>query len=570
MTQHLIISAFPSTIFSILISQTHTPFPYRNSTDTMKKLISKAKSTFKGQQSQSQSLKPPPQPSQPSSITPPTPTDLFRYRYHHGTNLGSIFVLEKWLYGSMFPPGAPGDSEFDAVWTSLRKSGLDATREKWEAHWQNALTDEDLQWLVTEARCTSIRLPIGHFTLGLDFCRGTTFEPVAEVYAGAWSAVKALVARARAYGVGVLIDLHALPGGANRDAHSGTSSGKAGFWGNKKNMELTKWALVFIAKEVKAGGDLEGVVGIQVVNEAVWDAKGMYDWYEDVIEEISRVDGSIPIYVSDGWNLNKALEWAGKRHAFKSPRNPVVVDTHRYYTFSEEDRSQTPQQIIARIGGELGEVAAKRGSLTDRGEAQLVVGEWSCVLDGRTWGRVRPEERDGLVRQFGHVQSQQWQQVAGGSYFWTYKMDWMDGGEWGFAEQTKRGNIPPPLFLTLPAQDVRDRTQRAQGAREEMAARARQGHEDFWKRTSPGKKFEHHLYSEGWDVGFSDAQTFFTMRADGALGARAAGEGGDKIGCLEIWMKKRLLESGQRGAYVWEWEQGFRAGTGAFYECVGI
>lgn len=55
----------------------------------------------------------------PSSSTsphpPPTPLDTLRYRSHHGVNLGGIFVLEKWLYPSMFGAGAGGDSEMDAV-----------------------------------------------------------------------------------------------------------------------------------------------------------------------------------------------------------------------------------------------------------------------------------------------------------------------------------------------------------------------------------------------------------------------------------------------------------------------
>jgi hypothetical protein len=265
--------------------------------------------------------------------------------------------------------------------------------------------------------------------------------------------------------------------------------------------------------------------------------------------------------------LRRALEWTNTRHR---KRNPVIVDTHRYYTFSESDRSQAPQQIIGRITGELEELNGKEGSLADRGEAQIIVGEWSCVLDGQTWGRVRPEEKDGFVAQFGHAQSQKWQQRAGGSYFWTYKMDWMDGGEWGFVEQTKKGNVVPPAFLTLPAQEVKRRTQAAQERRQGLANAARQSHEEYWNRTSPGKQFEHDLYSEGWDVGFSDAQKFFTMRADGVLGEKTAGEGSDKIGCLEIWVKKRLLESGRRGEFVWEWEQGFRAGVGTFYQCVGL
>lgn len=48
-----------------------------------------------------------------STIRNPTVTDVLRYRYHHGTNLGTIFVLEQWLSPSMFVSG--GSSELDAV-----------------------------------------------------------------------------------------------------------------------------------------------------------------------------------------------------------------------------------------------------------------------------------------------------------------------------------------------------------------------------------------------------------------------------------------------------------------------
>lgn len=46
----------------------------------------------------------------------PTAADVFNYRYHHGTNLGSIFVLEKWLSNSMYVGGDnTGESELEAV-----------------------------------------------------------------------------------------------------------------------------------------------------------------------------------------------------------------------------------------------------------------------------------------------------------------------------------------------------------------------------------------------------------------------------------------------------------------------
>jgi hypothetical protein len=311
---------------------------------------------------------------------------------------------------------------------------------------------------------------------------------------------------------------------------------------------------------------MEGVIGLQVVNEAVWDAKGMYEWYEEVLRAVGKMDDSLPVYISDGWDLGRALKWTSSRRGVK---NLIVVDTHEYYTFSDKDRSQTPAEIISRIPNELSQLDGKEGSLFDRGEAQVIIGEYSCVLDSQTWARVRPEEREDYVKQFGQAQSSKWQERAGGSYFWTFKMDWMGGGEWGFVEQVKKGNILPPPSLSLSREEVRERTTKAQQQRSGLSKDARQTHEEYWNRTCPGQKFEHERYSQGWEVGFSDALSFFVMRADGGLGDKA-GEGGDRIGCVEIWTKKRLLESGQGGAFAWEWEQGLRAGMKAFNQIAGI
>jgi len=92
------------------------PTPKRRNTKchTMKKLLHKTKETF-----QSTTYQLPNYPSsssdQPPTPAPPTPLDILRYRSHHGANLGSIFVLEKWLFPSMFQLGEWGDSELGAV-----------------------------------------------------------------------------------------------------------------------------------------------------------------------------------------------------------------------------------------------------------------------------------------------------------------------------------------------------------------------------------------------------------------------------------------------------------------------
>ena len=89
----------------------------------------------------------------PSSIQAPTPSDVVRYRYQHGTNLGSIFVLEKWLTGNMYPKDAQS-AELAAAEGNVKELGLDGARQKHENHWNNYTSDADLDWLVNDAHCT--------------------------------------------------------------------------------------------------------------------------------------------------------------------------------------------------------------------------------------------------------------------------------------------------------------------------------------------------------------------------------------------------------------------------------
>lgn len=95
------------------------------------------------------------QADQPSTIAEPTQLDVLRYRYHHGTNLGSIYVLEKWLHPSMFPSNASSNqsSELEAVKLWVNQIGMDAAKAKFEAHWANAVSDDDINWLARVAKC---------------------------------------------------------------------------------------------------------------------------------------------------------------------------------------------------------------------------------------------------------------------------------------------------------------------------------------------------------------------------------------------------------------------------------
>ncbi|CAD6443266.1 74db0f9f-350d-4287-80db-8762bcf8097b [Sclerotinia trifoliorum] len=434
----------------------------------MKKLVQKAKAHIRSGSSSSSPSSPSDSSHQitnihlphPSTISPPTPLEILRYRHHFGVNLGSIFVLEPWL----FPKFAGGaSSELDAVTSSVKTIGVEATRQKWEEHWKTRVTDKAFGWLAKSAKATSIRLPIGYFTLGPEFCIGTPFENTKDVYQNSWTIVKEFITRARAFGVGVLIDLHALPG-------------------EPRSREK---ALLFIAKECK---DLDGVIGIQLCNEACWDAgkRGMYIFYDSIIRSISEIDPDMPIYISDAWDLSLALKWVKERHwrSGKIPANPVVIDTHKYYTFADKHRSQAAHDLIRQIPNEMGELPNCSPSAThisSGGETQVIIG---------------------LVRQFGQLQCKKWSDgCSAGSYFWTWKMEWMDGGEWGFVEQVKKGNVVAPVYMSWLVEEVKEKLRKADEQKVGLMEKMVKEHADYWNHTNPGKQFQHDLYQKGGKPG---------------------------------------------------------------------
>ena len=432
-------------------------------------------------------------------------------------------------------------------------------------HWSSALSDDEIHWLAYTAGITSVRLPVGYFTLGPQFTKGTPFEGArSSVYVNAWEVVLRLCETLYAVGIGVLLDFHSLPGGANDQDHSGTSSGKAELWGNRGYLELAKRGVIFMAGEVKRGR-VRGCLGIQICNEACWGAQGMWEWYGDVVRAVREVDVGLPLYVSDGWDLRRGLEWCARVNR-EGMGCPIGVAVPKYFFFTEADNKESPNQIIQRVGSEMGDVLAGIGNVVEKGAVQVMVVEWSCAMSGETWTRAGEEDRIELVRRFGRAQNEQWRKRAGGAFFWTAKMDWMDGGEWGLFEMVKKEAFVAPANFMLDFDEVREKLERAKVLRNGKRKIAVDNHVRYWDSVAPKGHFEHWRFEQGWNLGYADASAFYEMRTVGA--AQGAKLGADTIGALELWILKRLRESGQRSGFLWEWEHGFRQGVSAFEHAV--
>lgn len=469
----------------------------------------------------------------------PSKKEIYQNRFGHGPNFGAMFVAEKWIDDSIFPDGSPGDSELAALEGLSKDHSIDDVKAKFEERWNNFITDQDWEWLASKG-VNSIRLPIGFYNVaGGRFTKGTPFEKYAKVYENSWNKIKDLFAQAAKYNIGILLDFHALPGGANKDAHSGTNSGKDELWHDSKYRDLALDVYKYAAKDLE---NVENLVGFELVNEAPYDASKLKAFYLDAVRQIRKYNDSAPLVLSDGWDLNGWRETIKKLdEEVSSSKKPatagLVIDTHIYRAFSEEDKKRSAENLV-----DDSKNAVPRDDDTD-----VLVGEYSCVLDEQSW--KQGGNRDELVVRFGQDQTRCFENCArAGAYFWTYKFCQGMGGEWDFRVMTDRGAIP-----TYPNEvDVNKPNL------DESLGQALDAHKNYWESQDKNQDWEHWRFEEGFRQGFEDAKSFAEFH-------------GSRIGRIAAWKTARLaqhIHEKGRSDKTFVYSQAFVQGVDAFWSQV--
>lgn len=447
---------------------------------------------------------------------------IYQSRSNYGVNFGSLFVLEKYIYGSLFSAG--GDVEFDAVTNQVNSTGVDDAAKRLSDHYDAYLNKVDWGWLKSVG-CTAIRLPVGywHINNGALMSSDQKFYSLKDVYAKAapWNRVKQVIAKANDNSIGVLIDLHALPGGANTEEHSGEQSGgTATFSGNSSYVSsVTKTMIPFMVQDLQSN---ENMVGIQIVNEADFDNDGSKEksYYTKAVAKVRSVSGTWPIFISDGWWPQQFSDWAQSSNLYPD----VVIDSHVYRCFSDSDKSKSVPQIIQDLPGSV---------QYDQTKADFVVGEFSCVLDQQSWNKTSGDHNT-LVKQYGNTQTQLFTKEASvGWFFWTLQFEYGDGGEWGFVPMVNEGAIPKrPTSWNKPSDsDVQ---------------KIITDHVNYWADKG-GDKMEHWRFEDGLKNTLLDIESFVAFN-NSLLGRTCA------------WKHNRRAQYvRQKGdsQYMWEWDQGF-------------
>lgn len=132
-----------------------------------------------------------------------------------------------------------------------------------ERHWDTFIAENDFQYLSTLG-INTVRLPIGYWNLGPDYCKDTPFADASDVYQNSWSRVVRAINMAGKYGLGVLVDLHGAVGSQNGQDHSGIADGQTNLFSDAGNQDKTINVLTYLTKQLL---HVNNVVGIEILNE---------------------------------------------------------------------------------------------------------------------------------------------------------------------------------------------------------------------------------------------------------------------------------------------------------------
>src|SRR5579871_5664108 len=135
-----------------------------------------------------------------------------------GVNLGSWLVLEKWMNPASYA-GAKAEDEYSLCLELGKERATSALRK----HRETWITAEDFKWIAARG-LNAVRIPVGYWVL----------EDNPPFISGAATLDWAFMT-AKENGIGVLLDLHGVPGSQNGWDHSGRA-GALGWHTSKENI----------------------------------------------------------------------------------------------------------------------------------------------------------------------------------------------------------------------------------------------------------------------------------------------------------------------------------------------
>ncbi|MDF2439037.1 MAG: glucan 1,3-beta-glucosidase [Abditibacteriota bacterium] len=335
--------------------------------------------------------------------------DQFTASKLRGVNLGGWLLLEKWMTPSLFKDTtAPDEYELSRALGNKAAAHLNRHRETF-------ITEEDFRWIKARG-LNAIRLPIGYWALDAP-----------KPFVSAARFVDWAFAQAKQHGLKVLLDLHGAPGSQNAWDHSGRS-GTLGWHTDAANIQSTLRVIESLAERY---GTHPNLYGIELLNEPRWDVPIdlLKAYYRDAYQRVRAHTGKrVAVVIHDGF---RPFEW--KSFLTEPEASHVVLDTHLYQAYTDEDRKRSPMEHVA--------FALDRKKHLDAMSGQLwtMVGEWSIALPSEIWKGRNSFEIENAKRAYGAAQLLSYDTTQGW-FYWNYKLEY--DSDWSFRHCVQHGLMP--------------------------------------------------------------------------------------------------------------------------------
>jgi len=327
-----------------------------------------------------------------------------------GVNLGSWLILEKWMVPDVYR-GTDAPDEY-----SLSLALGDQAETRLQKHREKFITAEDFRW-IKNCGLNAVRLPVGYWAL-----------EAPKPYVGATDFLDFAFDQASQNGLKLVLDLHGAPGSQNGWDHSGRS-GEIGWHKSPDNIKETVRILASFAQRY---GKHPALFGIELLNEPSDQipVETLKDFYLDAYSQIRKYAGpEVAIVFHDSF---RAMAW---QNFMKGPDySNVIIDTHLYQLFNEDDSKRTaPEQIVFAL--------SRKTALEQMQQEELptFVGEWSLALPGNSTEDLSSFQSDLLNGAYADTQLLCFENTRGW-FFWSYKLE--SNSAWNFRYCVERGWLP--------------------------------------------------------------------------------------------------------------------------------
>ncbi|KAF8159780.1 exo-1,3-beta-glucanase [Crassisporium funariophilum] len=279
-----------------------------------------------------------------------------------GVNLGGWLVLEPWITPSLFDN--TGDSRIVDEFTFGQFQDHGKALATLTTHWNTWITEADFSDIAA-AGLNHVRLPIGYWAF--DVSGG---EPFVQ---GQLPFLMKAVTWAQNHGLKLIVDLHGAPGSQNGFDNSGQKMDYPHWRTDQGNIDRTNAIIKRLASMF--AGNTGTVSVIAPLNEPAGFGAAEFlavikQYWSDSYENIR-----FPFGTSQQSNtvvmIHDAFQPISSWNDFMPPPNfpGVILDTHIYQMFSEEDNHKTNAQHISAACYERFSLASSTH--------WTVVGEWT-------------------------------------------------------------------------------------------------------------------------------------------------------------------------------------------------